>query len=64
MTEAVWLLFAYAAGTVFTIVFLMPSIKESTIGDTIDALVEKGFLRYKKNKDGDIEILKWNDNQN
>ena len=36
---------------------------ESTIEKTIDGLIAQGFLRYKK-VNGEIEILKWNDNQN
>ena len=27
---------------------------------TIDTLIEGGFLRHKRNADGEIEILKWN----
>jgi hypothetical protein len=30
------------------------------IETTIDQLVKNGFLRHRKNKDGDVEILKFN----
>ena len=59
-----WLLLAYATGTLFTLFFLLPQIYTKSISDTIDNLISGGFLRHKKNKDGEIEILKWNDNQN
>jgi hypothetical protein len=59
-----WLLLAYASGTLFTLFLLLPQVYEKSIGDTIDSLIDKGFLRHKRNSDGEIEILKWNDNQN
>jgi hypothetical protein len=58
-----WLLASYTAGTLFTLFILRPQIAKNSIEQTIDNLVEQGFLRYKK-VNGEIEILKWNDNQN
>ncbi len=63
MVDIFWLLVAYAAGTGFTILFLRHQMTETTIEKTIDGLIAQGFLRYKK-VNGEIEILKWNDNQN
>ena len=63
MVDIFWLLVAYAAGTGFTILFLRHQMTEITIEKTIDGLIAQGFLRYKK-VNGEIEILKWNDNQN
>lgn len=63
MVDIFWLLVAYAAGTGFTILYLRQQMTESTIEKTIDGLIAQGFLRYKK-VNGEIEILKWNDNQN
>lgn len=34
--------------------------KKDTIETTIDVLIENGFLRTKR-KDGELEIIKWND---
>jgi hypothetical protein len=39
--------------------FLKQNFKNATEA-TIDALIEKGFLRHKKTSDGEVEILKWN----
>ena len=63
MVDIFWLLVAYAAGTGVTILFLRHQMTETTIEKTIDGLIAQGFLRYKK-VNGEIEILKWNDNQN
>ena len=34
--------------------------KKDTIETTIDVLIEKGYLRTKR-KNGELEIIKWND---
>jgi hypothetical protein len=34
--------------------------KRGAIEDTIDALIDQGYLRHEKKSDGEIEILKWN----
>ena len=34
--------------------------KQNSIEQTIDALIAQGYLRHKKDKDGEIQILKWN----
>ena len=39
--------------------FLGQNFKNATEA-TIDALIDKGFLRHKKDADGEVEILKWN----
>ena len=60
-TESImWLLGAYLAGSgAAYYLFLRQNFLKAT-ETTIDALIEKGFLRYKKTSDGEIEILKWN----
>ena len=60
-TESImWLLGAYLAGSGATYyLFLRQNFLTATEA-TIDALIDKGFLRYKKTSDGEIEILKWN----
>lgn len=34
--------------------------KRGAIEDTIDTLIDQGYLRHEKKSDGEIEILKWN----
>ena len=52
-----WLLFAYAVGTAFGMWLRMQSV----IGTTIDSLVENGYLKHRRGADGEIEILKYNE---
>lgn len=58
-----WLFFAYTLGSVFTGYVFYKSGTRFGIESTIDGLIEQGFLRHKK-KNGEIEILKWNDCSN
>jgi hypothetical protein len=58
-----WLLIAYTTGSVFTgWVFYKSGVRDG-IENTIDSLVDKGFLRHRKTE-SDLEILKWNANEN
>ena len=59
--NVMWLLVAYTTGSVFTGWVLHKSGVRNGIENTIDSLVDQGFLRHKKDNDGEIEILKWND---
>ena len=52
-----WLLLAYAAGTGFGIWIQFRNVMNAT-GKTIDILVANGYLRHRKNADGEQEILK------
>lgn len=52
-----WLFLAYAVGTGFG---LWINFKFA-VGSTIDNLIEKGYLKHRKNADGEIEILKYNE---
>ena len=56
-----WLFFAYALGSVFTGYVFYKSGTRNGIESTIDSLIAQGFLRHKKDKDGEVEIIKWND---
>jgi|TARA_X000001036_G_scaffold177580_1_gene168117 hypothetical protein len=56
-----WLLLAYVTGSVFTGYIFYKSGTRFGIENTIDSLIDQGFLRHKKDKDGEIEIIKWND---
>ena len=55
-----WLFFAYVSGSIATAWLLWRQLTVRTIETTIDQLMENGFLRYKKDKDGNVEIMKWN----
>ena len=60
--NVMWLFGAYLAGSAATYFLMLKSTYIDASGKTIDTLIEHGFLRHKKNADGEIEILKWNDN--
>lgn len=52
-----WLFLAYVVGTGFG---LWINFKLA-VGTTIDSLVENGYLKHRKNAEGEIEILKHNE---
>lgn len=52
-----WLLLAYAIGTAFG---LWMSFQRA-VGVTIDSLIENGYLKHRTNADGEVEILKYNE---
>ena len=56
--EVLW---SYLIGSVVTWVLVSNAYRKQGIEATIDSLVENGFLRHRKQADGEIEILKWND---
>jgi hypothetical protein len=57
-----WLLGAYVAGSGATwYLFLKKNFLDATEA-TIDTLIENGFLRTKRSANGEVEILKWNAN--
>jgi len=60
MTDISWLLVAYTIGTVIGIGFGFSWAHKRSIILTIDSLIDQGFLRHRKDKDGELEILKWN----
>ena len=57
-----WLLGAYVAGSGATwYLFLKKNFLDATEA-TIDTLIENGFLRTRRSANGEVEILKWNAN--
>lgn len=52
-----WLLLAYVAGTLFGLWINF----QKAVEITIDSLVEKGYLKTREGADGEIEILKHNE---
>ena len=57
MPTEVWILTAYLLGTAFGVWYQ----RRKDIEQTIDSLIESGYLRTRKSSSGDIEVLKWND---
>ena len=54
-----WLLIAYVAGSVATYLLMLKSTFIDAADKTIDTLIEAGYIRTRKTKDGEIEILQW-----
>jgi len=52
-----WLALAYVAGTAFG---LWINFKFA-VGTTIDSLIDQGYLKHRKDANGEIEILKHNE---
>ena len=52
-----WLLLAYVIGTGFGMWLKFQKV----IGLTIDSLIDNGYLKHRKDSNGDIEILKINE---
>ena len=61
--NVMWLFGAYVAGSAATYFLMLKTTYIDATGRTIDQLIENGFLRHKKNADGEVEILKWNANE-
>lgn len=55
-----WLFFAYLSGSVATGVLLYKSVALRSIEMTIDNLIDSGYLRHKLDREGNVEIMKWN----
>lgn len=55
-----WFFGSYVVGSVVGLIFGYTAGARNAISTTIDQLVKNGFLRHRKTKDGDIEILKLN----
>ena len=53
-----WLFFAYTVGTVFGMWLKFRHV----IDMTIDSLIDNGYLKHRRKEDGEIEILKYNEN--
>jgi hypothetical protein len=52
-----WLFLAYTVGTVFGLWYT----QKGTIEKTIDSLIANGYLKHRRKADGEIEILKYNE---
>ncbi len=61
MDQLIWIFAAYAMGSVITYFIARRGILELAIEATISSLVQEGFIRHRRDKDGQIELLKWNE---
>jgi hypothetical protein len=57
-----WLGLAYCVGS-YAGYLIGRGKMEETIDITLESLMNNGFLRYKKDQDGNVEIMKWNENE-
>ena len=57
--NAFWLLVAYVAGSVATYLLMLKATFVDAADKTIDTLIETGYIRTRKNKDGELELLQW-----
>ena len=54
-----WLFGAYVAGSVATYLLMLKATFIDAADKTIDTLIEAGYIRTRKNKDGELELLQW-----
>ena len=57
--NAFWLLVAYIAGSVATYILMLKATFVDAADKTIDTRIETGYIRTRKNKDGELELLQW-----
>ena len=57
--NVMWLLGAYIAGSVATYFLMLKATFVDAADKTIDTLIEAGYIRTRKNKDGELELLQW-----
>ena len=55
-----WLLISYAVGTAFGIA-VQNFRGYSIVEQTIDSLIKNGYLKHRRDANGEIEILKYNE---
>ena len=53
-----WMLLAYAVGTILGYAWGVKKGAMVTIENCIDALIAQGYLKQRKNNQGEIELLK------
>tara|TARA_Y200000002_G_scaffold328176_1_gene291668 strand:+ start:409 stop:609 length:201 start_codon:yes stop_codon:yes gene_type:complete len=59
MMVEVWLALTYVLGSGVTYFLMRKSIAFNITESIIDNLIQQGFLRSKKDKNGEVEIIKW-----
>ncbi len=59
MIMELWILIAYVLGSAATYFLMRKQIAFNITESIIDQLIAQGFLRSKKDKNGETEIVKW-----
>tara|TARA_X000000368_G_scaffold231719_1_gene183026 strand:+ start:742 stop:945 length:204 start_codon:yes stop_codon:yes gene_type:complete len=59
MMVEVWLALTYVLGSGVTYFLMRKQIAFNITESIIDNLIAQGFLRSKKDKNGEVEIMKW-----
>jgi len=54
-----WLFIAYLSGTIVTYFLFWKQVHVDVIEKTIDSLIDNGFIRTRKTANGEVELLKW-----
>lgn len=57
--NAFWLLVAYIAGSVATYLLMLKATFVDAADKTIDTLIDAGYIRTRKNANGELELLQW-----
>ena len=61
MPTEVWLLIAYAVGSIVSYGWGYKSGARTASELAVDALMDQGIIRWSKDANGEIQIHKWND---
>ena len=64
MMVEVWLALTYVLGSGVTYFLMRKQIAFNITESIIDNLIAQGFLRSKKDKNGEVEIVKWYADEN
>jgi hypothetical protein len=62
-TVDLWFLASYIAGSISGVWLLSGSIYRTAARITIDTLIENGYIKTRTCEDGEIELIKINDNK-
>ena len=57
--NVMWLFGAYVAGSVATYLLMLKATFIDAADKTIDTLIEGGYIRTRKNANGELELLQW-----
>lgn len=61
MEQWTWLLFAYMVGTAFGWYMGLNAQTKKVANLLLDKLIDEGYIRHRRTSDGDIELLKLNE---
>lgn len=56
-----WLLVAYAAGTMCGWYLAYRKAHTAAVEFSLDQLINQGFIKHRRTNTGEIEIIKWNE---